>query len=58
MCKADTEADPAFGARHGIRSIPTILVMKGGRELGRVSGALPLAGLLQFVDAVLARATL
>jgi thioredoxin 2 len=39
--KVDTEAEQALAARYGIRSIPTLALFKGGRELDRVSGALP-----------------
>jgi thioredoxin 2 len=57
VVKADTEADPALGARYSIRSIPTFVLLWGGRELGRISGALPLEGLQQFVDGALAGAS-
>ena len=40
VAKVDTEAEPALGARFGIRSIPTLALFKGGRELARQSGAL------------------
>src|SRR5690606_34606178 len=39
LAKVDTEAQPALGARFGIRSIPTMAVFLHGRELGRQSGA-------------------
>jgi thioredoxin 2 len=38
--KVDTEAEPQLGARFGIRSIPTLVLLKGGREVSRQSGAL------------------
>lgn len=40
LAKVDTEAEPALGTRFGIRSIPTLLLLHGGRELGRQSGAI------------------
>jgi thioredoxin 2 len=40
VAKVDTEAEPALGARFGIRSIPTLALFKGGREIARQSGAL------------------
>jgi thioredoxin 2 len=39
--KVDTEAEQALAARYAIRSIPTLALFKGGREIDRVSGALP-----------------
>ncbi len=41
FAKVNTEAEQALAARYGIRSIPTLAVFKGGREIDRVSGALP-----------------
>ncbi len=38
--KVDTEAAPQAAARWQIRSIPTIVLMKQGREVARVSGAM------------------
>jgi thioredoxin 2 len=39
LAKVDTEAHPALGARFGIRSIPTLALFSGGREVARRSGA-------------------
>ena len=41
FAKVNTEAEQGLAAQHGIRSIPTLAVFKGGREVDRVSGALP-----------------
>jgi thioredoxin 2 len=41
FAKVDTEAEPALGQRFAIRSIPTLALYSQGRELDRVSGALP-----------------
>jgi len=38
--KVDTEAETALAARYGIRSIPTLVLVRSGRELARHSGAL------------------
>ena len=40
LAKVDTEAEPGLGARFGIRSIPTMVLLHQGRELGRQSGAM------------------
>ncbi len=47
--KVDTDASPQASARHGIRSIPTLALFKGGRELARVSGAMPSGELVSWV---------
>ena len=40
FAKVNTENEQNLGARFNIRSIPTIIVFKDGREAERVSGAL------------------
>ncbi|WP_411832343.1 thioredoxin TrxC [Pseudoxanthomonas mexicana] len=40
LAKIDTQAQPELGARFGIRSIPTLVMFKGGREMARTSGAM------------------
>ncbi len=40
FAKVNTENEQQLGGRFGIRSIPTIVVFKGGKEVHRVSGAL------------------
>jgi thioredoxin 1 len=36
--KLDTDDSPAVTAKFGVRSIPTVLVFKGGKEAGRHVG--------------------
>ena len=48
LLKVDTEAQPELGARHAIRSIPTLALFRGGREVARQSGALQVAGIMQW----------
>ena len=49
LLKLDTEAHPQAAAPFAIRSIPTLALFAGGRELGRVSGALSLPQLMQWL---------
>ena len=49
LAKVDTEAEQALGQRFAIRSIPTLMIFKQGREVARMSGALPPAQFLQWV---------
>lgn len=39
FAKLDTEAAQPVAARLGIRSIPTLILFKGGQEANRISGA-------------------
>lgn len=41
FAKVDTEAAQGTSLRHGIRSIPTMVLFRDGREVARRSGALP-----------------
>ncbi|KAB7622775.1 thioredoxin TrxC [Alkalilimnicola sp. S0819] len=45
FAKLDTEAAPQAAARYGIRSIPTLILFRHGREVARQSGALDATGL-------------
>jgi thioredoxin 2 len=51
LAKLDTEAEPEIAARFGIRSIPTLIAFKNGREVARRSGASDLSGLLAWIRA-------
>lgn len=54
LAKLDTEAHPAVAARLGIRSIPTLIVFRGGGEIARQSGAMDAASLERWVRQALA----
>ena len=51
LAKVDTEAEPALGARFGVRSIPTLVLLHQGRELGRRSGAMATADIVRWARA-------
>ncbi|MGA8278202.1 MAG: thioredoxin TrxC [Rhodanobacteraceae bacterium] len=48
LVKVDTQAEEALGARYGIRSIPTMALFRGGREVARQAGAMNSAGIVQW----------
>ncbi len=41
VAKVNTEDLPSIAGRYGIRSIPTFILLKNGREAKRFSGAMP-----------------
>ncbi|MEI9942561.1 MAG: thioredoxin TrxC [Pseudomonadota bacterium] len=43
VAKVDTEALPTVAQRFNIRSIPTMILFRGGAEARRLSGAMPAA---------------
>ena len=55
LAKVDTEAAPALGARFDIRSIPTMVLFNGGREIARQSGAMGSVQIVAWVRASLPR---
>lgn len=52
LAKLDSEANPQLSAQLGIRSIPSLILFKDGREVARQSGAFPLAQLLAWLRSV------
>lgn len=55
LAKIDTEAQPALGSRFGIRSIPTLVLFRHGRELARQPGAIGCADIVRWVHQHLPR---
>ena len=49
LAKLNTEEHNRVASRWNIRSIPTLLLFKGGKEIARVSGALSRQQLQQWV---------
>lgn len=49
LAKLDSEAEPQLAGQLGIRSIPSLILFKEGREAARQSGALPLPQLLAWL---------
>jgi len=50
VVKVNTDQVPDLGERFGIRSIPTMAVFSGGKEVARTSGARPAADIEAFLD--------
>ena len=48
LAKVDTEAEQNLGARFQIRSIPTLALFKGGREIARQPGAMGAADIVRW----------
>lgn len=49
LAKVDTEAEPQIASLWGIRSIPTLILFREGREIARTSGAMPLQQLKRWL---------
>lgn len=48
--KLDTEAEPQIAARFAIRSIPTLILCRDGREIARQSGVMPVGALVRWTQ--------
>jgi len=49
LLKVDTEAAQDLAARYNIRSIPTLALFKGGREVARQPGAMDATSIVNWV---------
>ncbi|MDC1516194.1 thioredoxin [Cyclobacteriaceae bacterium] len=52
--KVDVDTNPEVSAKFGIRSIPTLLVFKGGKIVDKQVGAVPKSVLSEKIEAQLA----
>jgi thioredoxin 2 len=48
--KVDTEAHPSLGARFQVRSIPSLILFRDGRELDRLMGARPAGDIVAWAN--------
>jgi thioredoxin 2 len=55
VVKVNTDQHPELAARYRIQSIPTLAVVRGGREIARLAGARPAADIERFVEQALER---
>ena len=51
LAKVDTQAVPSLAERFNVRSIPTLALFQGGRELARQAGAMSAPEIVQWVQA-------
>jgi thioredoxin 2 len=57
VVKVNTDAITDVAARFNIRSIPTLAIVFGGRELGRVAGVRPASEIEAFAARTVSSAT-
>jgi thioredoxin-like negative regulator of GroEL len=50
VVKVNTEELPHLAQQFKIQAIPTMVLFKSGREVGRQSGAMPAAGIRRFIE--------
>jgi thioredoxin 1 len=57
VAKLDVDANPITAGRFGVRSIPTMILFKNGRETQRIVGYMPKERLLQQLNPHLSAST-
>jgi len=50
FAKVDSDAQASLAARFSIQAIPTMVLIRGGRELARQSGAMPAGALRAWIQ--------
>ena len=55
LLKLNADTAPSVSSRLGISGIPTLLLMQGGREISRISGAMDTQKIVAWTMAGLAR---
>jgi thioredoxin-like negative regulator of GroEL len=53
VAKLNTDENPMTASRFSVRSIPTLLVLKDGKEIDRLVGALPKQEILSRLESVI-----
>ncbi len=51
--KLNTDENPMTGSRFNVRSIPTLLVLKDGKEIDRLVGALPKQEIVRRLESII-----
>ncbi len=52
--KLNTDENPMVSAKYNIRSIPTLLIFKGGEQVGQIVGFRPKSAIKERIEAALA----
>jgi thioredoxin 1 len=54
FAKVDVDAEPALAARYGVRSIPTLMVLRDGEPVAAQAGVIAAERLVEALDGVAA----
>jgi len=53
VCRLNTDENQNIAAQYGIQGIPTLIVFKGGQEVGRTVGVMPKQKIQEKLDPIL-----
>lgn len=55
VAKLNVDENQEIAMKYGIRSIPSLLLFRGGKEINRTIGAAPKEAYIKFIESSLAR---
>jgi thioredoxin len=56
VAKLNVDESQEIAMKYGVQSIPSLLMFKGGKEIGRTIGAMPKESYMKFIEGTLAKA--
>jgi thioredoxin 1 len=56
VAKLNVDESQEIAMKYGIQSIPSLIIFKNGKEIGRTIGAMPKESYLKFIESTLAKA--
>lgn len=56
VAKLNVDENQEIAIKYGVRSIPSLILFKGGKEIGRTVGAAPKETYIKFIENSLAKA--
>jgi thioredoxin len=55
VAKLNVDENQEIAMKYGVQSIPSLILFKGGREVGRTIGAAPKETYIKFIESTLAK---
>ncbi|HVX02510.1 MAG TPA: thioredoxin [Nitrososphaera sp.] len=56
VAKLNVDENQEIAMKYGVQSIPSLIIFKGGKEIGRTIGAMPKESYIRFIENTLAKA--
>jgi thioredoxin 1 len=56
VAKLNVDESQEIAMKYGVQSIPSLILFKGGQEIGRTIGAMPKESYIRFIENTLAKA--
>lgn len=50
VAKVNVDENPELASKYGIRSIPTMILFKNGKQAGNITGSIPKEAIINFVN--------